>query len=809
MARGSTLGDRHDSASPDRRSGPLPFALSFADGEGRLTLDRLEAPPLTIHHLELGIEGLTFPFDLTGGPSRLRDRWLTTRELEVSVGLDELRLVAEQLTDGQEGLSDISLSFAGDAIEIVGRIPAKGSSPWFVLRYVPDIDGNLSLCWRPELFLLLGPPIVSFPQVAVAIGRLAAFRLGLRGLSLVVDDIPRKILQKILLPAGYRLPDCRRLKLSSLELGGSRLKLCFSGASVLPAKTNQAAMASGELEPLLVPGDEAVARGELSLARRHYLQALGQEPGHPAVVLRLAWLDAADPARRESARAACRQVLGYEENPGIQALLSSLDLAQNDYDAAADRLEQLAEKLGPLGRSRLELMLGRLKAPQSYTEAAVLLESAHAFDPRLVEALEALRDCYAGAGQVQQLESVGARLLAAYESPRKRGRILAELGRMFHTRFGDIDRAVRHYEDALLHWPDADRALFGLAECHSLRGDHQAALRCLEAIVRLAADRGDEALEIRAHVRAGEYWDEMGDATAAAARFHKAVALDPTSQLALERAADADLALNRVEKAAAGYQRLAEVAEGEGDLEAWRRAILRLAQLHLFELRVPGATIAVLDRLLAVYPDDAEALELRREAAAEASRLASAAPLTAPVAGGLPSPALVSEPPPPPPPEEPQDEEESASVAEDVEAPAVYPPRRATAAEDLSALIEAHLAAPDDEALAARLTERLSDAEDWPRLVAVLASRSESAESAAQQVVLLIQMADALEHGLEDRESAADTLLRAAELAERDQAIACARRAADLFRSEGDEEMAARAEAVVEGLDGQRSPEAE
>ena len=64
------------------------------------------------------------------------------------------------------------------------------------------------------LFALLGPPTISFQQVAAAI---AAAELpggfSPSGLSLRLVDLPKQALRRLMLPAGYRLPDVRGLRL--------------------------------------------------------------------------------------------------------------------------------------------------------------------------------------------------------------------------------------------------------------------------------------------------------------------------------------------------------------------------------------------------------------------------------------------------------------------------------------------------------------------------------------------------------------------------------------------------------------------
>lgn len=823
-----------DPGSPE----PLPFTLSFVDGTGRLGVRALAFPPVAIERLDLNITGLTFPFDLTAGPRRLRDRWLETAALDLSLPVSELgrwlgsapvRTEAARL-----GLTALAVDLDRDALELVGRVGADRDGRWFVARYVPDVVDDQTLLLRPALFVLLGPPLAAFPQVAAHLARLPLPGVSPRALDVAAAAIPKRLLGRLLPPAGYRIPDTRRLRLRSVQLGRQTgVALGFGLGALAATLPSPRALAIAEVQQLLRPGDEAVAAGEIDRARAAYLEALGHEPGHEVIVERLAWLDAVSPTRGEAARVLCERSLADRGGPapGLQALLGSLLLREGDREAAARCFEPLLEHLGPLGQSRLLLLLGTLRLEAGEPAAAApLLESAHAADPTLVDALEGLRRCYVALGERRPLQSVAARLAAVTEQPEARCRLFTDLGALWHHELGDVYRATDFYEQALLHQPDAPEPLLGLAECHAAKGEYQAALRCLDAAARGAAARDDRALEVSAHLRAGELWAELGDQASAAARFHRATQIDPTSAEALERAADADIALGRLDMAAASLGRLVALASERGEPVRWRAALTRLTRLHLDQLHAPGPAVAALERFLRAQPDDPAITELLAEARRHESA-SSLAPL-------LRAMATAPRPPAPPEPERGPAGEKTPARPDDrptvvqwspapdlfsaiasatdamhastASAPAApYRPPPPARGRDLEALLDQHLANPGDDELADRVVEGLEAAEDWTRLVSVLsalvddaAARPQTPATTARQVTLLGHMAEVLAEGLGDRQSGAECLLRAAALVPPSEGAAHARRAAALFRQDGLADQALEADELADALAG-------
>ncbi len=601
----------------DPKLSPLPFSLSFIDGRGRLSLEDVALPPARIDQLDLDIKGLTFPFDLTAGPQRLRDRWLEVERLDLSIGLEELRKALDSIDPTEFGLSDLSLDLDDGAVEVVGRIASNEQKPWFVLRYVPDVVDNGDLLLRPELFVLFGAPVMSFPQLAATITQLPLPCFRAEHFALRTDALPKQLLRRLLVPAGWRMPDVRRLHLETvgvLRRGG--LRLTWQRGAHERAATSARALALGEVQALLDPGDEAQCRGDHEEARNHYLRALGREPNHETIVERLAWLDAVNPTRRIAARLGAQRGLEARDAPGLHAIFGSLLIDEGNLEVAAEHFRALTDHLGPLGKARALLLLGQLALEAEPAEATRLLEQALVLDPTLNDALEGLRDGYARLGQAGPLEAAGARLAEATKDPSERAQVFTELGNLWQERFGDLYRATDNFEQALLADPDALDALRGLAECHAARGEYQAGLRCLDAAVRVAARESRLDDEVAAHLRAGKLWTEMGDLTSAAARFHKAARIAPLDAVALEQAADADLALDRFELAVTGYSQLAALsAKGSDgtDVQTWQRAVENLVRVQLDHLDAPGAALAVVERFLAHLPDDEKILALEAE----------------------------------------------------------------------------------------------------------------------------------------------------------------------------------------------------
>ena len=67
------------------------FRLTFVQGRGLLSLSGRDFEGLgRVDSLELEIPNLRFPFDMSGGVARFKNRRLRLRELALAVGSDEL-----------------------------------------------------------------------------------------------------------------------------------------------------------------------------------------------------------------------------------------------------------------------------------------------------------------------------------------------------------------------------------------------------------------------------------------------------------------------------------------------------------------------------------------------------------------------------------------------------------------------------------------------------------------------------------------------------------------------------------------------
>jgi tetratricopeptide (TPR) repeat protein len=778
---------------------------------------------LRIDRLELNIRGLTFPFDLTGGAHQLRDRWLEVSSLEFTVPGQCFREVLHQLEPRAELFSELRLEWHRQRAELTGRLGQGPESPWFVLQFLHDgaADGDVLL--RPYLFVLLGPPALSFPQVAGAVSHLSWPHAVAQGIDLCIRGGARQLLMELLPRAGYRIPDCRHLMLRHLSTDGDGVTLSFAQRHASYANSAPQALALREVYDLLQPGDEAVLAGELEKARQTYWAAFRSEPGHPLLMERMAWLDAINPHRREAALVACERALAQHESAGLRALVASLALASGDVDEAERQLTVVAEQLGPYGRSRVLTLLGKGRASHDPAAAASLLETALSHDPNYIDALEALRDCYVALGVREELRSLGARLVLAQADGKGRARVLCGMGKLWLEAFDDVPQASASYHEALFHLPDDEEVLLGLAECCRRQGDWEAGLRCIDAVARQAAARGDSAQEAEAHVRAGQFWSAMGDMLSAATRFHRAVKQNSLSLNALTHAARADLALGRRDMAAATLRQLMLQARNQGDQRSWRRALMKYVPLQVEDLGAPKAAEAAIQSYLADHPGDEEVVRSFRAltsptgpslpAARDVERGADTKLPTRPAPPEMaddaaPLAALVLDvvdnrqgPESPGQPPETVADFRGAEPAEALPAPPAPPPPLLAMSSGVDGLLQAHYADPTDQEVARQLIDALEREDDWPRLAAVLSGLAENASDVSRQIELYAHLAEVLIEGLDDGESGAECLLQVAQLVGQGEGAVHARRAAALLLQAGLPEPAQAAERLASQLE--------
>lgn len=242
-------------------------------------------------------------------------------------------------------------------------------------------------------------------------------------------------------------------------------------------------------------------------------------------------------------------------------------------------------------------------------------------DPERVECRAGLATLLLREFHWREAEAEFRAALARASEPQQREILLVGLGEALERR-GDVEMAVRAYEDALRLVPESPQALGHLAIARRLAGDLDGAISAWKSYLdrqprdSAAVERLEEVLRLQAELRlleketqgedgAAAAWDALarsrraaGDAQGALAARRRAAALspkDPERALALavalvdtghrdESVQELERVLSLERDRTAAYAHLARLAEAAGDGAAERRVWERLLAERPMEL---------------------------------------------------------------------------------------------------------------------------------------------------------------------------------------------------------------------------------
>lgn len=598
----------------------VPLRLTVSRGSLGLEIySPLELGPLVVERLDLALPNLRFPVDLSGGVRLFRHRRGRLEHLRVVLRLHELRrFMDRRARDALGGLvRPVSVWPLASGVG-VGLVGSRGAVAFDILWAPTEGDARLVVARARGADLGAPALAVALSIVDTVVGRFMERTGRIITLKRVASVIARNVLPEI----GARAPTASLVRCSGIETIGEDVAFEMDAAFGPPALSAEALRAL-DLGALTGAADDALARGELEVARAAYVSVLERAPRHPEVCRLVAEIDTHSQGRAEGALSFLVEALPVTETGVVGATLLG---RTGDADAAcaALRAETHGEEYAPL--------------------AALLWKMQASYEPTALGRLQALDEAVARCPGLSNIR------WARFRARLERGDVAGSIADAEHIEASASDNRARHevcrtaaeqvlsagyqrdagrlFERALRYLPDDPSATAGLARALIEAGRSDRALSLLERAIALAEAKGSAQPD--ALLDLAKLLAKMGDLPQAIARLRQIAA--PTPLLGQARALEAELRerLGDLTGATLAYARLRETIE-LGVADEPKTAAEWLVAAARFERESRNDVVAAerhLAAALKLLPKDRVIADLYREVAAAASGARRAPPAT-------------------------------------------------------------------------------------------------------------------------------------------------------------------------------------
>jgi tetratricopeptide (TPR) repeat protein len=583
------------------------FRLTFVQGRGLLSLAGRDFAGLgRVDSLELEIPNLRFPFDLSGGVARFKNRRLKLRELALAVSGDDLTDLLSRAPLGDFGIFDPRVTVEGSRLTLCARVRLGGHEAEVTATAVlsPLPPRSASLCVydvRAFGFLPVPAPLVVTALFSALGAETPANRdsapdlalpplLSIRSAADIRVDVCELAMLAMLPMNGWRMPDRAQVQIRVAGGAGraTRVPLLFS-LEEAPAPRDP--LLDGDASPEVYPVREFTQRCgaiEDALARGDIVTALGQ-------------LRARDP-------------LDADDRVGTTRLLQLL-LADQSTLAEADELAQAALSRwtefvpGTLALAVIAAERGQALEAAALFDEAAQLAAAHGRNEDGSCALVAAARQLAAAGQVEPALVTLDRALAMRSALRPVARakvmkraaeghwpdLLSILGEESSLLRPDAGDEVTQVLD-LVHQGERERDVMLLSQAAEL----------LEGLLlRQEWPAGASLSRAEAAYQMGVACTTLGDDVAASRWLAACVEGDVSGVLALAAwRALVELMRRQGEAEGAAQALVGWATDGRvpEDRDEKVRHVLEAAAIVLDELRDPGRAAALLETGLALSP---------------------------------------------------------------------------------------------------------------------------------------------------------------------------------------------------------------
>ncbi|MFN3197933.1 MAG: tetratricopeptide repeat protein [Bradymonadia bacterium] len=529
-----------------RRSG---FALKLEQGLGRLVLsERPVGELLVVEQLELALQALPARLDMSSGVERFRHHRTRLEQVAVYAHEGALSAWVSQQLDGRVFEDVEARAHEGDLV-VAGALTGPPTVPFLARLHLEPVylSGERSLVVSVYECRIFGPASLNPLSLGAALLGAGGLSERLSGPTCAVIDPLDVLLIEICAQLGWKVPERRAVRLTSVDASGGRLRLAagrpegrIKGARAVDATAHASAvryrrfMADYEAKTLYASVEQLAGSGATEAAIEAYERQLEIHPEHPFLVRRLMQLTT---GRAESHHRAQRLVRGHlsryaDDLDALAALAGTLG-ARGEVEEAAESLKRLAA----VARERGDV----IEAAQALWGAGCLLQQA---DPqgairalkqalelrrRLPGALRVLAELQQRVGDWTSALETREQLLAVETDPDRRRGLLRDLGRLALEGAGDTESAAVYFSRVLDDAPEDLDALVGLARAHERGGRVLAAAQALDRAAQIRQQAGEVEAAAALLVELGRLWSEVdGDEGATAKlRYRQALMLSP------------------------------------------------------------------------------------------------------------------------------------------------------------------------------------------------------------------------------------------------------------------------------------------
>jgi len=581
------------------------------------------APGLTITDFGLQIPDVTFPFNLSSGPSRYQRKQLQFGFLELKV---DAELIARQVADLSSKLAevdDLKLHFRPGYLEGQARMKSAERTP-LTFKVAFDGDGERLAVYLYDV-RLYGFTATPASQLTVALSK--AVRdleflpdVELRGATGFGTRLLPQLCQLAAVSRGYKVPTLDTARLSVAEVSSQGLKLRFSsGGLPPPSSPDEELLLALEGARAFADAETLVAEGKLAEAREAYLKLGDVSEAHPFAAERLLTLLVADPQAHELALDVAASLQRRRER-GACALWADAVVRERrgEHARAAERWLALcalarrnAEDASAFFAAESAARAARDHAPQMAVRA---LHELLGLKPDHLPSLQQLARSSDLAKDRAGAIRAYRRIAALARDPHEAADAHVHMARLCAETEDDIAGARLHCEAALKLRPDHPEALYHLGDLCFRAGEHLRGLKALDRLREVALARHEIDRIGRANVLAGRIWEEgLKQGENALLRYREAVSLmpaEPEPHYLLARVAES---LGKLQEAVQGYQQAVELAGPAPRTDEIRKAAHAshhaLSRLYRTRLGDPAKAKDHLEAALQLDPRDMAALE--------------------------------------------------------------------------------------------------------------------------------------------------------------------------------------------------------